>query len=367
MVTAAVCRGLNEDLIIEELDLQDPKEGEVLVRMAASGVCHSDLSMANGTIFGAFPVVLGHEGAGVVEAVGPGVESPAVGDHVVISWVPQCGRCFFCRNEEPYLCTSGAAAMGTGGLLDGTSRLSKDGKPVRQMLCSGTFADSIVIPATSAVVIDDDIPLDVAALLGCAVLTGVGAALNTAHIKPGATVAVLGCGGVGLNVIQGAILAGAERVIAIDMVPEKLELARVFGATEIIDATGADAVSAVKDLTRGRGADVGFEVIGLEPTIRQTVDLVRRGGQVVLVGIPKMDVTMHLSAALGLVLSAKSLTGCWYGSCDIQRDVPRLLDWYRSGELKLDELISRRIELADVNDAFRAMEAGEVARSVICF
>jgi len=367
MVTAAVCHGLNQELTVEELDLAEPKEGEILVRMAASGVCHSDLSMANGTLFGAFPVVLGHEGAGVVEAVGPGVESPAVGDHVVISWVPQCGRCFFCRNEEPHLCTSGMVAMGTGGLLDGTSRLSKDGEPVRQMLCTGTFAERVVIPITSAVVIDDDIPLDAAALVGCAVLTGVGAALNTANIRPGGSVAVLGCGGVGLNVIQGAKLAEAERIIAVDMVPEKLELARTFGATDVIDASDGNAVQAVKDLTKGRGVDVGFEVIGLEPTIRQTVEMVRRGGHAVLVGIPKMDVVLELSAALGLVLAGKSLTGCWYGSCDIQRDVPRLLDWYRSGDLKLDELISRRIQLSEVNDAFRVMEAGEVARSVICY
>jgi NDMA-dependent alcohol dehydrogenase len=367
MVTAAVLRGVHQDLTIEDLDLEQPREGEVLVRMAASGVCHSDLSTINGTLFGAVPVVLGHEGAGVVEAVGPGVERPAVGEHVVISWVPQCGRCFFCRNEEPHLCTSGGRAMGSGGLLDGTTRWSKDGEPIRQMLCTGTFAERIVIPATSAVAIDPDIPLDAAALVGCAVLTGAGAALNTARIRPGATVAVLGCGGVGLNTIQGAVLAGAERVIAIDMVPEKLELARAVGATDVVDASHADAVAAVKELTSGRGADVGFEVIGLKTTIDQTIELVRRGGQVVLVGIPRFDVTLELSASMSLLLSAKSITGCWYGSCDVHRDVPRLLDWYREGRLKLDELISRRISLAEVNDAFRAMEAGEVARSVICY
>ncbi len=367
MVTAAVCRGLNEDLTIEELDLDDPKDGEILVRMGASGVCHSDLSMSNGTLFGSFPVVLGHEGAGIVEAVGPGVSDLVLGDHVVLSWVPQCGTCFFCRNEQAHLCTKGAAAMGAGGLLDGTTRFSKAGEPIRQMLCSGTFAERVVVPAISAVRIDDDIPLDVAALVGCAVLTGVGAAINTARIRPGATVAVVGCGGVGLNVIQGAVIAGAERIIAIDMVESKLDLARVFGATDVIDASTTDVVEAVKGLTKHRGADVGFEVIGLKPTIEQTLTLVRRGGEVVLVGIPKMDVTLELSASLGFVLAAKTVTGCWYGSCDVQRDVPRILDWYRDGRLKLDELISRRIGLPEVNHAFRAMERGEVARSVICY
>lgn len=367
MVAAAVCRGVNQDVLVEELDIEAPREGEVLVRMAASGVCHSDLSVVNGTIFGTFPVVLGHEGAGVVDAVGPGVEHLAVGDHVVISWVPQCGSCFFCRAEQPYLCVKGAAAMGTGGLLDGTTRLSKDGEPIRQMLCSGTFAERAVVPAISAVKIDESVPLDSAALLGCAVLTGVGAAINTASIRPGATVVVIGCGGVGLNVVQGAILAGAEKVIAVDTMQAKLDLARTFGATDTVDAGERDPVEAVKDLTRGRGADTSFEVIGLGPTIDQAINATRRGGEVVLVGIPRMDVSLALSPSLSLVLAAKTLKGCWYGSCDVYADVPRLLEWYRNGQLKLDELITDRIELSGVNDAFRAMEAGEVARSVVCF
>jgi len=365
MPKAAVCRGLNEPLSIEEVDLEAPKAGEVKVKMGASGVCHSDLSVQNGTLFGSYPIVLGHEGAGVIEEVGEGVEGLAVGDHVVISWVPQCGQCFYCQKGQGYLCEAGAGAMATGGLLDGTTRLSKDGEAIMQMACTGTFSESAVIPAIGAVKIPDDVPLDIAALIGCGVLTGVGAATNTASIKPGDTVAVVGCGGVGLNVIQGAIIAGATRVIAVDMLENKLKMAEQFGATDLVNAGEGDAVTKVLELTESRGVDVAFEVIGLKATIDQTIGMTRRGGEAVLVGVPKMDVMLELPAFLSVVLMSKSIKGCWYGSSNVQTDVLKLIGWYREGKLKLDELISRRIELEDVNDAFRAMEAGEVARSVI--
>src|SRR3954447_21306358 len=277
MPKAAVCAGLNQPLEIRDLDLAPPKAGEVLVRMGASGVCHSDLSIQNGTLFGAFPIVLGHEGAGVIEAVGDGDEDIAVGDHVVISWVPQCGTCFFCERGQAFLCEAGANAMMSGGLLDGTTRFSSDGEPVLQMACSGTFAERSVVPAIGVVKIPDDIPLDIAALIGCGVLTGVGAALNTADIHPGDTVAVIGCGGVGLNVIQGARIAGASEIIAVDLVPTKLSMAREFGATQTVCAAECDPVAAVLELTGQHGVDVAFEVIGLRQTIEQTITMTRRG------------------------------------------------------------------------------------------
>jgi S-(hydroxymethyl)glutathione dehydrogenase/alcohol dehydrogenase len=233
------------------------------------------------------------------------------------------------------------------------------------MACTGTFSEEVVIPAIGAVKIPDDIPLEIAALIGCGVLTGAGAALNTADIRPGDTVAVVGCGGVGLNVIQGAKIAGAERIIAVDMIENKLKLAEQFGATDLVDASQGDAVAAVLELTEGRGADVAFEVIGLKQTIDQTVNMTRRGGEAVLVGVPKMEVMLELPAFFSVVLMSKTIKGCWYGSSNVHTEVPRLIGLYKEGKLKLDELISRRIELDDVNDAFRAMEAGEVARSVI--
>jgi len=254
-----------------------------------------------------------------------------------------------------------------GGLLDGTPRLRLDNGPLFQMCATGTFSEVTVVPATAAVKIPDDLPLDVAALLGCGVLTGVGAALNTAVIAPGGSVAVVGCGGVGLNVIQGSRIAGAATIIGIDVNPAKLAAAQAFGATAVVDASAADPVNAVRDLTDQRGADVAFEALGMEATIRQTVDMTRRGGQAVLVGIPRMEVMLSVPAMLGVVLQERTIKGCWYGSSDIRRDIPRLVDRYRDGSLLLDELVSRRIDLSQVNEAFDAMKAGEVGRSLIVY
>ncbi|MBK9179357.1 MAG: Zn-dependent alcohol dehydrogenase [Acidimicrobiales bacterium] len=365
MVKAAVCTGIDAPLEIrDDIEIAAPGPGEVRVRMVASGVCHSDLSVNNGTIPLPMPVVLGHEGAGIVEEIGPGVTRVAVGDHIVVSWVPQCGQCYFCTRGEGYLCDLAAAAM-TGGMVDGTTRFTSGGLPLFQMAMAGTFADTAIIPEVSAVKIPDDISLDAAALIGCGVLTGVGAALNTADIRQGDTVAVIGCGGVGLNVIQGAKIAGAGEIIAIDMVPSKLELAEQFGATKTVNAKEVDPVSAVMDLTGQRGADVSFEVIGLGPTMEQAINMIRKGGEAVIVGVPRLDVVLSLPAAFSLVYTAKTIKGCWYGSSNVHTDVPKLIEYYRTGQLKLDELISRRIAVGEVNDAFEAMKAGEVARSVI--
>ena len=366
MAKAAVLTALDTPLEIRtDVEVEPPRAGEVKVRMGASGVCHSDLSMQNGTIMSAMPVVLGHEGAGVIEEVGEGVTNLKPGDHVVVSWVPQCGDCFFCDRDQGELCEKANAAIATGGLLDGTTRFTSGGSPLFQMAASGTFSEVSIIPAIGAVKIPDDIPLTVAALVGCGVLTGVGAAINTADIRRGDTVAVIGCGGVGLNVIQGARIAGADRIIAIDQVETKLALAKQFGATDSVNAGQVDAVGQVMGMTSQRGADVAFEVIGLGPTIDQAVNMTRRGGQTILVGVPRMEVSLTVPVFFGLVLAEKTIKGCWYGSSNVHRDVGKLLDLYRAGDLKLDELISRTITLDEVNDAFDAMKSGEVARSVI--
>jgi len=368
MTKAAVLMGVGQALEVrDDIDVEQPHAGEVRVRMAASGVCHSDLSMQNGTLLTPTPIVLGHEGAGVIEAVGNGVTELAVGDHVVISWVPQCGSCYFCDRDQPELCENTSMSVAMGCLLDGTTRLSAGGQALRQMSASGTFSELAVIPAVSAIKIPADLDLKVAALIGCGVLTGVGAALNTARIAPGDTVAVVGCGGVGLNVIQGAAIAGAGAIIAVDVQPAKLELARTFGATAVVDAGRRDAVSGVMELTAQRGADVAFEVIGLQKTIDQTIGMTRRGGQAILVGVPRMDAVVNVPAFFGVVLAEKTIRGCWYGGSDVRRDVARIIGFYREGKLKLDELIAQTIALEQVNEAFETLKSGEQARSVITY
>jgi S-(hydroxymethyl)glutathione dehydrogenase/alcohol dehydrogenase len=287
---AAVLTALGQPLEIrDDVEADAPRAGEVRVRMAAAGVCHSDLAMRDGVIPAPLPAVLGHEGAGVVTDVGPGVETVAPGDLVVISWVAQCGTCFYCGRGQPELCLQATVAMATAGLLDGTARLRAAGHggggPLYQALGCGTFTEATVVPEIAVVKVPAEVDPAVAALLGCAVVTGVGAALNTATIRPGDTVTVVGCGGVGLNVVQGARIAGAERIVAIDVHAEKLDLARALGATDAVLARDGDPVGAVMELTAQRGADVTFEVIGRGPTIEQALGMTRRGGQTILVGI----------------------------------------------------------------------------------
>jgi len=365
MPKAAVCPAINEPLEVIDVGLDDPKAGEVRIRMGASGVCHSDLSVVNGTLLSPLPAVLGHEGAGVVDAVGEGVGRVKPGDHVVLSFVPQCGTCYMCTHDSPEMCETGFIAMALGAQLDMTPRFIRDGAPLHQMSALGTFSEELVCPEISVVKIDDDVPFTSAALIGCGVLTGFGAAANTADIAKGDTVAVIGCGGVGLNAIQGAKWKGAERVIAIDRFDSKLDMAKQFGATDLVNATNGDPVAQVQELTGGRGVDVSFEVIGLKDTVQQAFAMARRGGQAIIVGVPKMEQTMEIPIAMELLVNEKQVRGSWDGSSDVQRDVPRLVSLYKDGTLKLDELVSRRIGLDGINDAFRSMEAGEVARSVV--
>lgn len=366
-VQAAVLTAVGRPLEIRsDVEVERPRPGEVLVRLVASGVCHSDLSARSGVMMMPTPVVLGHEGAGVVEAVGDGVAGVAPGDHVLVSWVPQCGGCYHCVRREGHLCERAVVTMATGGLLDGTTRLRSAGAPLHQMAATGTFAELAVVPESGAVPLPDDLDLTLAALLGCSVLTGVGAALNTARVRQGDTVAVVGCGGVGLNVVQGARIAGAATIVAVDTNPVKLRLAEAFGATETVDASAVDAVSGVMAATGQRGVDVAFEVVGVARTIDQALTMTRRGGHTVLVGVPAMDVVVAVPAFLGLVLAGRTISGCWYGSSNVHTDVPKLVELYRSGDLLLDPLVSRTIALTEVNDALDAMHAGDdAARCVV--
>jgi len=365
MVTAAVLKAVEQDLEVhDDIEIAAPGPGEVKVKIVASGVCHSDLSVQNGTIPLPPPIVLGHEGAGIVEELGEGVTSLKPGDHVVLSFVPACGTCFYCERGQSYICEKSAMA-GAGGMLDGSTRLTLAGEPLRQMAMCGTFGNYAIVPEISLVKIDDDVDLRYAALIGCGVLTGVGAALNTANIRPGDTVAVIGCGGVGLNVIQGAKIAGATKIIAIDMFESKLKMAEQFGATDLVKADDGDPVAAVMGLSEGRGADVSFEVIGLGPTIEQSINMTRNGGEAILVGVPRMDVMLNLNAAFTFLYLAKTVKGCWYGSSNVREDVPKLIQLYKEGKLMLEELVSREIGVDGVNEAFTAMQSGEVARSLI--
>jgi Zn-dependent alcohol dehydrogenase len=366
MTRAAIHTGSGNPLEIREIELQAPGPGELLIRMAASGVCHSDLSVQNGTTPRPGPLILGHEGAGVVEQVGPDTVGFSVGDHVAISWVPQCHECAMCRRGQAHLCETGAAPMSAGSMLDGTFRATLDGSPLPQYCAVGTFAERAVIPVSSAVKVPTNLDLRVVALLGCCVLTGVGAAINTASIAKGDSVAVIGCGGVGLNVLQGALLAGAERVVAIDRSQGKLDLARALGATDVVLADD-DPVKAVLDLTDGRGVDVAFEAVGLAATGMQALSMTRHGGEAVLIGVAAPTETLAIPVMRGLVRYARTLKGCFYGSADVIRDVPLLIEAYEAGRLDLDSLVSKEISLDEVNEAFAVMDRGDIARSVIVF
>jgi S-(hydroxymethyl)glutathione dehydrogenase / alcohol dehydrogenase len=365
-VKAAVCYERNQPVRVEEVSLDAPRRDEVRVRLAAAGVCHSDLSFVTGILPGRLPCVLGHEGAGVVEEVGEGVVHLSRGDKVVLSWVTPCGRCFYCRLGKPHLCELGERINKTNRMPDGTTRVHKDGQDLNVFSAIGTMAEFAIATANAAVKLPPDAPLDKCALLGCAVTTGVGAVLNTAQVAPGSSVAVFGAGGVGLNAIQGAAIAGAERIVAVDAQPAKLELARQFGATDLVDATKGDPVEAIRALTSGRGADYAFEAIGSKRTVEQAWEATRKAGTCVVIGIGSIKESVSLNLFL-LPLLEKRLFGCWYGSSDVHRDVPRLLSLYRAGKLKLDALVTRTYELARINEAFEDLTSGANARGLIVF
>ena len=363
-VRAAVLRAVGEPLGIEDLSLAPPGPEEVGVQLRASGVCHSDWNVVSGATPNPLPVVLGHEGAGVVEEVGSNVTSVAPGDHVVLSWLPSCGSCFFCSQGRPSLCEWATPGMLAGTLPDGTTRLSNDGESVFHFSFLSTFAERCVVPEASCIPIRKDAPLEVAALVGCAVMTGIGAAINRARVEPGSAVVVFGAGGVGLSAVLGAQLAGAGTIVAVDPVPFKRELAGQLGATHAVDPAGGDVVEEIRSLTGGRGADYAFDAAGAPGIVATAYEAVRRGGMVVCIGIPPAGAEAVLPAT-SLPREEKIVTGSLYGSSRPHIDMPLVLDLYMAGRLDLDRLVSKTYALDEINDGFAAMNAGEVARAVI--
>ncbi|MFQ5667046.1 MAG: Zn-dependent alcohol dehydrogenase [Candidatus Binatia bacterium] len=361
---AAVLYNSNEPFKIEEVKLQDPQQGEVLVKLGASGVCHSDLSIQRGILPMPPPIIIGHEGAGTIEAVGPGVTSVKKGDHVVLTWLYSCGHCRDCGRGKPHLCDAAAMATMTGAMYDGTTRFTVGGSEMRHWC--GTFSEYTVVPEQAVIPIREEIPLASACLVGCGVMTGVGAAMNTAKVEPGDHVAVIGCGGVGLNVVQGAAICGAEKIIAVDLAEKKLAMANEFGATHTVDAKQGDMVDQIKSLTDGKGVDYAFEAIGNVAVLQQAFQAVRRGGKLVAVGVPGIGQEASFPA-FSFPLDEKGIIGSYYGSPRFRFDMPRILDLYMAKKLKLDELVSRRLPLDQINTAMEIMEQGEVARSVLTY
>lgn len=352
-------------LRIETLDLDPPGEGELLVRIRAAGLCHSDLSVVDGSRPRPTPIALGHEAAGIVLETGLGVHDIAAGDHVVLIFVPSCGHCIPCAQGRPALCEPGAAANTRGSLSSGAVRLSLEGRPIGHHLGVSAFADHAVVSRDSIVRIDPELPFEVAALFGCAVITGVGAVLNTAQVRAGSTVAVVGLGGVGLNSVLGARLAGARTVIAIDLREDKLELARQLGATTTFNATTPDCGAQVRDYTGG-GVDYAFEMAGSTAALELAWAITRRGGQTVTAGLPSPERRLSLSA-LQLVGEERTLKGSYLGSCVPVRDIPAYIALYRAGRLPVDRLMSQRIGLADLNEALDRLARGETVRQLVVF
>jgi len=358
---AAVLNTIPGPLDVENITIDKPGPREVLIRTVAAGLCHSDLHVMEGLLPNPVPVVMGHESAGVVEAVGSDVAEFKAGDHVITCLSVFCGSCRNCLTGHSYLCTNRALTMRAKGA---GSRLSRDGTPLQQFANLGGFAEEMLVHENAVVKVTPDMPLDRAALVGCGVMTGFGAVTNEAKVEAGATVAVVGCGGIGLSAVQGAALSGASRVIAVDVNPLKLKFAEQMGATDLVDASQVDPIGAVKDLTDG-GVDYAFECIGLKQTAEQVFYMIRQGGMAYIVGVIPQGVNIELP---GLAfLGAKGVRGVNMGSNRFKVDMPRLCTLYLQGRLKLDEMISARIKIEDVNRGYEAMKAGEVARSVIMF
>ncbi len=363
---AALLRKVNAPLEIATLDMAPLAPDDVLVRIRASGLCHTDLEVIQGVLAYPLPIVLGHEGAGIVEDVGAAVTQVRPGDHVVCSWNPHCGQCFFCERDQPILCEPFTRNQPRGLLLDGTSRMSMDGEIVHHYSVTSTHAEYTVVPQSGAIAVPKEIPFDRACLIGCGVMTGVGAAVRKAAVAAGSSVAVIGCGAVGLNVIQGARLAGAGPIVAIDLNPERLALAEVFGATHsICGGSGPDVVERVGRLTHGRGADYAFEAAGRAAAFRLAVEVTRPGGEVVWLG--KVHVNEEVRFRWGSLMGERRIVRSSYGNARPRRDFPWIAQEYLAGRLKLDELITRRIRLDQINEGFAALARGEGIRTVILF
>lgn len=350
--------GKEEVEVRDDVEVIGPGAGQVRVKIHAAGVCHSDLSAMNGTLPQPAPAVLGHEGAGEIVEVGEGVTSVSVGDHVIIAWTPPCGTCKFCMHGHPNLCVS------IFFNIAGAPHFTMGGTPIFGFAGTGTMAEETVVPVQGVVPIAADVPYDVAALIGCGVTTGVGAALNTAKVVPGSSVAVFGCGGVGIAAIQGAKIAGAAEIVAVDTVAGKLDDAKRFGATHAVEPGALDATS--MELTGGDGFDYAFECIGLSQTIRAAYDAVRRGGTAVIVGAGRNDQMVEFNA-FELFFMEKRILGSYYGSADVRVEFDRLIRLWRSGRLDLEGMVTRSLDIGQANEAFGAMKRGEVIRQVLTF
>ena len=362
---AAILYKPNTAFQIETLDLAPPRAGEVLVKISAAGVCHSDWHLVTGATDHPLPVVAGHEGAGIVQAIGDGVTGIAIGDQIALNWAPNCGDCFYCDNGRPSLCATYVEPIWAGTMMDGTPRLSKDGQPVYHFSGLACFAEYAVVPQESCVPIPHEVPAAVGAVLGCAVTTGVGAALNTVQVQKGDNVVVFGAGGVGLSTIMAAQLAGAAKIISVDVSAEKSVMALSFGATHAI-TTDEDIIGRIRELTEGRGADIVFEAIGIPSVQEQCLEAVRPGGTLVLVGLSPMGSATNFPSAV-IARQEKTIVGSYYGTANTSRDFPRYAQWYLDGKLDLDRLITRTYTLDQINEAYADMLAGTVARGVIVF
>lgn len=352
-------------LAIEEIDLEPPGQGEVLVRIAAAGLCHSDLSVINGDRPRPMPMALGHEASGIVEALGPGVTDLARGDHVVMVFVPSCGHCLPCAEGRPALCEPGAAANTKGTLLSGERRISRSGAPINHHLGVSAFAEYATVSRRSLVKIDPELPLDEAALFGCAVLTGVGAVVNTAKVPLGATVAVIGLGGVGLASLIGAVSCGASRVVAIDLAEDKLGFARQLGATDTFNASSPTCIDDVRAATGG-GVEYAFELAGSVKALELAYKITRRGGTTVTAGLPPPDRALAIPA-VQLVAEERTLKGSYIGTCVPARDLPRYVALYRRGRLPVDKLLTHRLKLDEINEGFDRLNEGRAIRQVVVF
>ena len=362
-IRAAIFREPHRPLAIETISLDEPADREVIIRTVASGVCHSDLHIFEGTVLGGRGmIVLGHEGAGVVEAVGSAVTHVKLGDHAVTCLSGFCGQCEMCLGGHPNVCVANPTARGRGAA---TQRLSQGGDRVTAFAGIGGFAEKMLVHENSLVKVDPALPLDVACLVGCGVLTGVGAALRTAKVQAGQTVAVFGCGGVGLSIIQGAALAGAGQIIAVDRMAPKLEMALALGATDTVDASAGDAVKAVRELTNGRGVDHALEAVGSPALVRQAAESLAVRGTCTIVGVPPDGSVFEIPYSA--IRPECTVQTCRMGSNRFRVDIPRYLDFYTKGRLHLDELVSRRTGLENVNEAFASLQAGEGARTVLTF
>lgn len=360
---AAILNDYQTPLSIEEVEIDPPKAGEVKVKIAATGVCHSDYHVMKGEWKFGVPVLLGHEASGVVAEVGAGVTGIKAGDRAALSFRPWCGRCRLCIIGKSVLCEGHTGDRFK--MHDGTARVHRNGQDINVLGRMGSFAEYVVMPAEQVVPIHQDIDLESLALIGCAVTTGVGAVLNTAKVEPGSTVAVIGCGGVGLNVVQGAAVAGASKIIAVDLLDNKLDYAASFGATHLVNGSKGDAVEQVRDLTGG-GVDYAFEVIGNYRTVEQAIQMIRQAGTTVIVGMAPQHQTAGFDPLLFVQKEAR-LLGSWYGSSRPRLDFQRFIDMTLSGQLKVKEMITRRYALEEINEAYDSLGRGEVARSVITF